>query len=191
MKTSDFDYELPREPIAQTPVEPRDHSRLMVVSRSGGSIAHRRFYDLPEYLRAGDVIVLNDTRVVPARLHGTRSGTGGRVELLLLSRPPPPGGVHLRRSGTGTSGCTAKSSGARPTAPVSSVCPPRRACGRWDRCPCRRTFVSRSRTGSATRPSTPGSTAAWRPQPRRSTSRPSYLTASGRWASRSCLSLFT
>ena len=100
MKTSDFDYELPREPIAQTPVEPRDHSRLMVVSRSGGSIAHRRFYDLPEYLRAGDVIVLNDTRVVPARLHGTRSGTGGRVELLLLlSRPPPPGGVHLRRPG--------------------------------------------------------------------------------------------
>ena len=70
MRTSDFDYELPRELIAQTPIEPRDHSRLMVVSRSEDTIAHRRFYDLPEYLRAGDVIVLNDTRVVPARLFG-------------------------------------------------------------------------------------------------------------------------
>ena len=89
MKTSDFDYQLPKELIAQTPVEPRDHSRLMVVSRSDGSVQHRRFHDLPEYLRPGDVMVFNDSRVIPARLYGNRAGTGGRIELLLLSRLSP------------------------------------------------------------------------------------------------------
>ena len=89
MKTSDFDYHLPKELIAQTPIEPRDHSRLMVVSRSDGSIQHRHFYDLPEYLRPGDVMVFNDSRVFPARLYGTRAGTGGRIELLLLHRTSP------------------------------------------------------------------------------------------------------
>ena len=86
MQTSDFDYHLPKELIAQVPMEPQDHSRLMVVSRDGGSIEHRHFYDLPRYLRPGDVMVFNDSRVIPARLHGTREGTGGRVELLLLGR---------------------------------------------------------------------------------------------------------
>ncbi len=89
MKTSDFDYQLPTEFIAQTPIEPRDHSRLMVVSRTDGSIQHRHFYDLPEYLRQGDVLVFNDSRVIPARLYGTRVGTGGKVELLLLNRLSP------------------------------------------------------------------------------------------------------
>jgi len=89
VKTSDFDYELPKELIAQTPIEPRDHSRLMVVSTSDGSIEHRRFSDLPEYLREGDVLVFNDSRVIPARLYGTRTGTGGRIELLLLDRLSP------------------------------------------------------------------------------------------------------
>ena len=89
VKTSDFDYHLPRELIAQTPVEPRDHSRLMVVSRADGSIAHRRFYDLPEYLRPGDLMVFNDSRVVPARLYGTRVASKGKVELLLLHRLSP------------------------------------------------------------------------------------------------------
>jgi S-adenosylmethionine:tRNA ribosyltransferase-isomerase len=89
MKTSDFDYHLPKELIAQTPMEPRDHSRLMVVSRADGSILHRRFYDLPNYLRHGDLLVFNDSRVFPARLHGTRTGTGGRIELLLLHRLSP------------------------------------------------------------------------------------------------------
>ena len=86
MKTSDFDYDLPPELIAQTPIEPRDHSRLMVVHRASGSIEHRRFYDLPEYLRPGDVMVFNESRVIPARLHGVRSDTGGQVELLVLGR---------------------------------------------------------------------------------------------------------
>ena len=89
MKTSDFHYDLPQELIAQTPIEPRDHSRLMVVSRADGSIGHRHFYDLPELLRPGDVLVFNDSRVIPARLHGRRAGTGGKVELLLLARLSP------------------------------------------------------------------------------------------------------
>ena len=89
VKTSDFDYQLPRGLIAQTPIEPRDHSRLMVVSRADGSIQHRHFYDLPEYLRRGDVLVFNDSRVIPARLYGRRVGTGGKVELLLLNRLSP------------------------------------------------------------------------------------------------------
>ena len=89
VRTSDFDYHLPRELIAQTPMEPRDHSRLMVVCRADGSIRHRRFYDLPDFLRPGDVLVFNDSRVIPARLYGRRIGTGGRVELLLLGRRSP------------------------------------------------------------------------------------------------------
>ncbi len=84
MKTSDFDYHLPTELIAQTPVEPRDHSRLMVLNRSSGLIEHRRFFEIVDYLRAGDVLVFNDSRVIPARLKGRKIDTGGRVELLLL-----------------------------------------------------------------------------------------------------------
>ena len=89
MKNSDFDYELPGELIAQTPVEPRDRSRLMVIHRRGGSIEHRFFCDLPDYLRDGDLVVFNDSRVFPARLHGKRSPGGGKVELLLLRRLSP------------------------------------------------------------------------------------------------------
>ena len=86
MKTSDFDYRLPEELIAQTPAEPRDHSRLLVVSRRTGRMEHRRFCDLTEWLRAGDVMVFNDSRVFPARLHGRKTDTGAKVELLLLHR---------------------------------------------------------------------------------------------------------
>lgn len=99
MKTSDFDYHLPRELIAQTPIEPRDHSRLMVVSRADGSILHRRFHDLPDYLRTGDMLVFNDSRVFPARLYGRRDGSGGKVELLLLSRTSPGAWRALVRPG--------------------------------------------------------------------------------------------
>lgn len=84
MKTSDFDYHLPAELIAQTPVEPRDQSRLMVLNRSRGSIEHRRFFEIVDYLKPGDVLVFNDSRVIPARLEGKKVDTGGRVELLLL-----------------------------------------------------------------------------------------------------------
>ena len=86
MKTSDFDYSLPNELIAQTPVEPRDQSRLMVLNRSHSSIEHRRFSEIADYLRTGDVLVFNDSRVIPARLSGRKVDTGGRVEILLLRR---------------------------------------------------------------------------------------------------------
>ena len=86
MRTSDFDYHLPPELIAQTPVEPRDHSRLMVLNRSDGLVKHRRFFEIVDYLAGGDVLVFNDSRVIPARLSGKKVGTGGRVELLLLKR---------------------------------------------------------------------------------------------------------
>lgn len=84
MKASDFDYELPHERIAQRPIEPRDHARLMVVDMVRGRISHRHFFDLPEFLRPEDCLVLNDTRVLPARLIGRKEPTGGRVEFLLL-----------------------------------------------------------------------------------------------------------
>ena len=84
MRTSDFDYDLPPELIAQQPVEPRDSARLLLVSRGTGALAHRHVRDLPALLRPGDLLVLNDTRVMAARLFGVRADTGGRVELLLL-----------------------------------------------------------------------------------------------------------
>jgi S-adenosylmethionine:tRNA ribosyltransferase-isomerase len=86
VKTSEFDYDLPPELIAQTPIEPRDASRLMVVRRGTGEIEHRLFHNIVEYLRPGDLLVLNQTRVLPARLFGHKARTGGRVELLLLNR---------------------------------------------------------------------------------------------------------
>jgi S-adenosylmethionine:tRNA ribosyltransferase-isomerase len=86
MRTSDFDYHLPTELIAQTPIEPRDSSRLLVLHRDTGELEHRRFTDLLEYLRPGDVMVFNQSRVIPARLYGHRADTGSRVEFLLLRR---------------------------------------------------------------------------------------------------------
>lgn len=84
MKLSDFDYELPPELIAQTPIEPRNASRLLVVPRDGAAITHRQFSELTDYLRPGDLLVLNQTRVIPARLKGHKTPSGGRVEVLLL-----------------------------------------------------------------------------------------------------------
>lgn len=98
LRTTDYDYDLPESLIAQTPVEPRDHSRLMSLSRTDGSMHHHRFYDLPRLLRPGDLMVFNDSRVMPARLRGTRTlpsrlsdarNSGGAIELLLLSRLSP------------------------------------------------------------------------------------------------------
>jgi S-adenosylmethionine:tRNA ribosyltransferase-isomerase len=86
VKTSDFDYYLPPELIAQTPAEPRDHSRLMVLDRRDGSIKHHRFFEVVDYLSAGDILVFNDSRVIPARLSGKKVDTGGKIELLLLKR---------------------------------------------------------------------------------------------------------
>lgn len=85
MKTADFDYDLPPEFIAQTPAEPRDASRLLVLDRAAGQLTHTVFREIDRFLRAGDLLVLNETRVIPARLFG-RKRTGGRLEILLLRR---------------------------------------------------------------------------------------------------------
>ncbi len=86
VKIEDFDYEIPPHLIAQHPLEPRDASRLMVISRAEGKIEDRRFRDIADYLRSGDLIVANDSRVIPARLLGHKVPTGGKVELLLTAR---------------------------------------------------------------------------------------------------------
>lgn len=86
MKTSDFDYELPPQHIAQTPVEPRDSARLMVLDRSETEIAQARFSDIGDYLRPEDLLVVNRSRVIPARLAARKLATGGKVEVLLLER---------------------------------------------------------------------------------------------------------
>ncbi|WP_308616624.1 S-adenosylmethionine:tRNA ribosyltransferase-isomerase, partial [uncultured Enorma sp.] len=100
MRTDDFDYNLPEELIAQAPAEPRDSCRLLVLHRgeplattgdvvpldAGGSVEHRRFYDIIDYLEPGDLLVANETRVMPARLIGRKAKTGGVAETLLLNR---------------------------------------------------------------------------------------------------------
>ena len=98
MKLSDFMYDLPEARIAQTPAEPRDHSRLMVLHRDTGAIEHRRFYDIIEYLNPGDCLVINDTKVIPARLYGERP-TGGACEVLLLKQLGPKRWETLVRPG--------------------------------------------------------------------------------------------
>lgn len=86
MKTSDFYYDLPQELIAQTPMEPRDMSRLMVIDKNTGEVEHKIFKDLIDYLRPGDCLILNDTRVIPARIYGVKKETGAVVEFLLLKQ---------------------------------------------------------------------------------------------------------
>jgi S-adenosylmethionine:tRNA ribosyltransferase-isomerase len=86
MRVADFDYLLPEELIAQEPAEPRDHSRLLVLHRDTGAIEEGIFRDILTYLKPGDLLVLNDTRVIPARLFGSREGTGAKIEVVLLNR---------------------------------------------------------------------------------------------------------
>lgn len=86
MKVSDFDYFLPQELVAQVPVEPRDMSRLMLIDKRKGEIFHNYFRNLPDFLNEGDVLVLNKTKVIPARLIGSKEGTKARIEVLLLNR---------------------------------------------------------------------------------------------------------
>ena len=99
MRTADFDYYLPPELIAQTPIEPRDSSRLLVLHRASGLIEHRDFLDVAKYVQPGDVMVFNQSRVIPARLYGRRQDTGGKVELLLLRREHPGVWQALARPG--------------------------------------------------------------------------------------------
>ncbi len=86
MKITDFDYNLPEELIAQTPMEQRDGCRLMVLDRSKKTVEHRHFYDILDYVNPGDCLVLNDSRVIPARMYGLKEGTGAHIELLLIKR---------------------------------------------------------------------------------------------------------
>ena len=86
MKITDFDYELPEELIAQTPLEQRDGCRLMVLNRTDKTVEHRHFYDILDYLNPGDCLVLNDSRVIPARMYGLKEGIGAHIELLLIKR---------------------------------------------------------------------------------------------------------
>jgi S-adenosylmethionine:tRNA ribosyltransferase-isomerase len=99
MRTSDFEYDLPPELIAQQPAERRDASRLMVVDRASGQITHARFADLPTLLQRGDLLVVNDSKVIPARLRGVRVNTGGKVELLLVRELEPSVWLCLARPG--------------------------------------------------------------------------------------------
>lgn len=85
LSTKDFYYDLPEELIAQTPIEPRDASRLLILDKKTGALCHRHFYDIIDYLNPGDCLILNDSRVLPARIYGIKEGTGARVEFLLLS----------------------------------------------------------------------------------------------------------
>ena len=98
MKLSDFMYDLPEDRIAQTPAEPRDHSRLMVLDRNTHTISHRHFYDVIDYLAPGDVLVVNETKVIPARLLGERP-TGGACEVFLLRQRAPKVWETLVRPG--------------------------------------------------------------------------------------------
>ena len=86
MKTSDYFYELPKELIAQTPLERRDSSRLLVLDRKSGEVEHKHFFDIIDYLKEGDCLILNDSRVLPARIYGIKKETGARVEFLLLTQ---------------------------------------------------------------------------------------------------------
>lgn len=88
---NDFDYDLPQELIAQTPIEPRDASRLLIVDRATGSFSHRHFRDIGDFLHPGDLLIANQSRVIPARLLGHRAETGGKVEVLLLVERPDLG----------------------------------------------------------------------------------------------------
>jgi S-adenosylmethionine:tRNA ribosyltransferase-isomerase len=89
VRTIDFNYSLPEEFIAQTPIEPRDHSRLLVLDRHRNTVSHQHFYELPGLLEKGDLLVMNDSRVIPARLMGRRVDSAGSVEVLLLRRTAP------------------------------------------------------------------------------------------------------
>ncbi len=106
LKTSDFDYDLPKELIAQTPLKDRSASRMMVVHRNSGRLEHKHFRDIVDYLHAGDVVVRNNTKVIPARLYGTKEETGAHVEVLLLRQLPDDvwecliGNAHVVKLGT-------------------------------------------------------------------------------------------
>ena len=184
MKLSDFMYDLPEERIAQTPVEPRDHSRLMVLHRDTGDIEHKHFYDIIDYLNPGDCLVINETKVIPARLYGERP-TGGAVEVLLLKQLGPKRWETLVRPGKKLKPGAEVSFGdgrlkcrvMETTDVGASWNSNARAALRppwtpWAKCPCLPTSTKSCRTGTATRRYTPNRTAVPQPPRRVCTSRP-------------------
>ena len=86
MRTDDFEYNLPQERIAQTPITPRHDSRLLVLNRDDGSLQHTKFWNIDRYLHPGDLLVINETRVIPARIYAKKQPSGGKAELLLLKK---------------------------------------------------------------------------------------------------------
>src|SRR6266508_4516385 len=173
MDVSELDYELPAELIAQHPAERRDASRLLVFDRAAGEIRHRRFGDLPQQLPEGALVVVNDTKVFPARLR-VRRPSGGQAEILLLERIEATIWEALARPSSGSvmyggSGVSPSTSPSSRSAEGAGVCGSR---GRSRaRLRCRRTSRSRSRIRSATRRCTRTSRARLRLRPRGSTSR--------------------
>ena len=175
MKTSDFNYDLPQELIAQTPLERRDSSRLMTLDRHTGAWEHHHFYELPDFLNPGDCLILNDSRVLPARLLGQRLPGGGACEVLLLIdrgektweclvRP----GRHMRE------GAKLSFGNGELTAEVTKVLPTVwcaltmtvffwRFWNIWGRCPCRLTSRRNCRIRNGIRRSIPRYWAARRP----------------------------
>lgn len=123
MKTIDFDYPLPSELIAQTPIEHRDQSRLLILNRTHGSIEHHRFFEIVDYLKPGDVVVCNNSRVIPARLSGKKTETGGKLEVLLLRRLRPNVWEALVKPGkrikTGSKLIVVSSNGRKPDGQVT------------------------------------------------------------------------
>ncbi len=99
MKVTDFDYNLPEERIAQQPTDKRDQSRLMVIHRDTNTREHRHFFDLPQYLKPGDCLVLNNSKVLPARLFGKKRSTGANIELLLTQEVEPNQWLCLAKPG--------------------------------------------------------------------------------------------
>jgi len=104
-----YNYDLPQDLIAQVPTPKRDHSRLFVVERSIASFSDHRFFDLPSLLRPGDLLVVNNTKVVPARVFGHKE-SGGRVEILVLEHPDPKKDGNLKKGGSATRLCLLRSS---------------------------------------------------------------------------------
>ena len=175
MLKKDFWYDLPKELIAQEPVAPRDAARLMVLSQKDDSIRHKVFRDLPEFLEPGDLLVVNNSKVLPARIVGVKQPTGAVCELLLLRQVKGDQWECLAKPGKRMQPGTKVSFGdgsltawwTRPwrtaTSTLHSIMIPKRFMKSWmnlARCRCRPTSRSSSRIRASTRPSTPRSWAA-------------------------------
>jgi S-adenosylmethionine:tRNA ribosyltransferase-isomerase len=174
MKTSDFYYDLPERLIAQTPMEPRDAARMMVIHTDTGLREDKIFRDLPDYLRPGDVMVINQTKVIPARLLGEKEETGVPVEVLLLKRIDKDTWETLVRPGRRLKkGVTVSFGGGilraligdTTDAGAASLHSFMTACLKscwtgWAKCPCRPTFTKSWKTPPSTRPFTPSRRAA-------------------------------